>query len=48
MVQTEAVDVPHCSYDSFTHNVAYIFYARFNLPVEDPLTFVLYKCSTSL
>jgi len=25
MVQTQAVDVPHCSYGTFTRNVAYIF-----------------------
>lgn len=48
MVQTQAVDVPHCSCGSFTHNAAYIFYGRFNHLVEDRLTFVLYKCSTSL
>jgi len=48
MVQTQAVDVPHCNCDSFTYNVAYIFYGRFNLLVEDSLTFVLYECSTSL
>jgi hypothetical protein len=45
LVRTQAVDVPYCSIDCFTHNVFYIFYGRFNLLVEDNLTFVLYKCS---